>query len=999
MATTLEFSTVPYPGLRPFRYDESDIFFGREAQTDQLLARLARDHFLAVTGPSGCGKSSLVKAGMTPALSAGFMVEGGSHWRICELRPGDRPLGRLARAMASPEILGGDKTDPDSVALVEATIRRGPLGLIEIVKTATALRGASLLVVIDQFEEIFRYRERIAADEADAFVALLLASARQSDVPIYVVITMRSDYLGDCARFHGLAEAASDAQYLTPRLTREDLELAIAGPARVFGGRVEPRLLNRLLNDFGSDPDQLPLLQHALARLWSRASVTPRVLTVDDYEAIGGLANALSNHCDEVLGELTLERQRVAEVMFRRLSGTRDGRHDVRAPARIGEIASVAGVDPGEVIAVAEAFRRSDRCFLTAPQGPLDENTLLDLSHESLIRQWSRLAGWAAEEAKSAEMYWRLRDWALRWEQGEAGLWRGPDLVNAIAWRRREAPNAAWAERYGNGDQFHLAMKFLAASEEEARAAAAAQEARRQRQLQRIRRVAWGFGGATAVLIAGIVLYSFAYVRHHIAYYKDYITVWGVPQGIEPLTAAEIGHRSKSYRITTRGLFGPVLSMELVNSAGHLGYGLFAMMSSSEQKANTPFRWEFAYDAQGRIAYEVGLSRQRQRIKTTVYGPPEGDTTISRTAYEIGPNGSLFPEKGSCAAFERNDYSPEGYVTQIHYYDQTGNPTPGKDGAFIKAMKYDHRGRKIESMSLWKDGRPINDLDGNSSTRLSYDETGNLAGIEHLDAAGAPSDADKRVKGFTYRAIMKYDDRGTFSETYSQNANGDFILINGLCKMVKYSTDARGNLVAGRCFRSDSHLSTSGFAIFKNKFDNDDQMIESAYFDRDAHPILGPFGEFTEKLSYDPDGNVMELAVYGTDDRPIISNMGFHKSIGEFKSGHEIRREYHSTDGSLIALDKGYAAVNKEYDAQGNETVETYLGVDDHPVPDRTEGYAIKTIAYDACGRGTETRFLMQTISRSVRRRAMPGSGKAMTKVIMSRKKIILTKTAGPDTL
>src|SRR5215469_2804076 len=266
MATTLEFSTVPYPGLRPFRYDESDIFFGREAQTDQLLARLARDHFMAVTGPSGCGKSSLVKAGMTPALSAGFMVEGGSEWRICEQRPGDRPLGRLARAMASPEILGGDKTDPDSVALVEATIRRGPLGLIEIVKTATALRGASLLVVIDQFEEIFRYRERIAADEADAFVALLLASARQSDVPIYVVITMRSDYLGDCARFHGLAEAASDAQYLTPRLTREDLELAIAGPARVFGGRVEPRLLDRLINDFGSDPDQLPSLQHALAR-------------------------------------------------------------------------------------------------------------------------------------------------------------------------------------------------------------------------------------------------------------------------------------------------------------------------------------------------------------------------------------------------------------------------------------------------------------------------------------------------------------------------------------------------------------------------------------------------------------------------------------------------------------------------------------------------------------------------------------------------------------
>jgi hypothetical protein len=468
MATTLEFSTVPYPGLRPFRYDESDIFFGRETQTDQLLARLARNHFLAVTGPSGCGKSSLVKAGMIPALSAGFMVEGGSHWRIRELRPGDRPLGRLARAMASSEILGAERTDHDSVALVDATIRRGPLGLVEIVQTAETLKGAALLVVIDQFEEIFRYHERIAVDEADAFVALLLASARQNEVPIYVVITMRSDYIGDCARFHGLAEAVSEAQYLTPRLTREDLELVIAGPARVFGGQVEPKLLNRLINDFGTDPDQLPLLQHALSRLWSRCttSSTPRLLTIEDYQSIGGLSDALSNHCDEVFDELTPEQQRIAEVLFRRLSGTQDDRQDVRAPARVSEIARIAAVDCNEVIAVADAFRRADRCFLATPEGPLNEDTLLDLSHESLIRQWRTLFGWVTEEAKSIEMYLRLRDWALRWEQRDAELWHGLDLMNAIAWRQREALSEAWAERYGDRTEFHLVMKFLNASVE-----------------------------------------------------------------------------------------------------------------------------------------------------------------------------------------------------------------------------------------------------------------------------------------------------------------------------------------------------------------------------------------------------------------------------------------------------------------------------------------------------------------------------------------------------
>ena len=291
-------------------------------------------------------------------------------------------------------------------------------------------------------------------------------------------------------------------------------------------------------------------------------------MTVEDYEAIGGLAAALSNHGDEVLAELTPERQRIAEIMFRRLSGSENGRRDVRAPARVGEVAKIAAVEVGEVIAVAEAFRRPDCCFLAAPEGPLHANTLLDVSHESLIRQWQRLAGWVAAEADSTEMYRRLCDWALRWEQGNAELWRGPDLASALAWRQQEQPSPEWAERYGGRDRFQRAMQFLDASEAAQRAAAAAEEAGRQAQLRRVRRLAWGFGAATVSLAAAILLYCVAYVWDFNAYYKDYVKVWGVPQGIGPLSAAEVGHRTASYKITRRGRFGPVVSTQLVNAAG-----------------------------------------------------------------------------------------------------------------------------------------------------------------------------------------------------------------------------------------------------------------------------------------------------------------------------------------------------------------------------------------------------------------------------------------------
>ena len=958
MAVVIQFSSSPYPGLRPFRYDESDIFFGRERQTDQLLARLAHNRFLAVIGPSGCGKSSLVKAGMLPALRAGFMAEVGSRWRICELRPGDRPLGRLARALASPDILGAGRDSEESAAFLEATLRRGPLGLIEIVKGAEALRGATLLVLVDQFEEIFRYRERIAADEADAFVALLLASAGQHEVPIYVVITMRSDYLGECAVFQGLPEAVSDSQYLTPRLTREELELAIAGPARVFGGQVDPQLQNRLINDFGTDPDQLPLLQHAMARLWSRcsASVAAPLLTVKDYEAIGGIAAALSKHGDEVLAELTPEQQRIAEIMFRRLSGSENGRRDVRAPARVEEVAKIAAVEVDEVIAVAEAFRRPDCRFLAAPEGPLRADTLLDVSHESLIRQWQRLAGWVAAEADSTEMYRRLCDWALRWEQGNAELWRGPDLASALAWRQQEKPSPEWAERYGGRDRFQRAMRFLDASEAAQRAAAAAEEAGRQAQLRRIRRLAWGFGAATVSLAAVILLYFVAYRWDFNAYYKDYVKVWGVPQGIGPLSAAEVGHRTASYKITRRGRLGPVVSMQLVNAAGqprHLQGTLQALFSDEMEKKVS--RWEYVYDAQGQIAYEVFLDRHGQRLQSIIYSPSEPGPVRSRNAYEISKDGSLAPQKGSCAAFLTYDYSPEGYVWRVHYLDQAGNPTPGKDNAFIKQSKYDRQGRVIESTSLWKDGRPMNDQDGNAGTRSSYDESGNLVAQESLDAAGKPID----VKKFGFqRFTCRYDDRGNCVEPVTWHANGSPVYRSKIdqifCHSRRLLYDDRGNMVGGDCLMANGQPVLSG----RTKYDADDRPIEDTYFDRTGHPAVGPLGGFRMTLAHDAEGNITDMAFFDENGKAMSGNEGYHRRISKFESGREVRTEYQDGDGKLVAIKGGYAAIDRTFDAQGNEVRTAYFGLDNRPVPNRNEGFAIKRTSFDACGRETEKRFL-----------------------------------------
>src|SRR5262245_17400623 len=189
----------PFPGLRPFMQEEADLFFGRDKQSAELVRRLAIRRFLVVVGTSGSGKSSLVRAGLLPSLDGGFMAEAGAHWRMAILRPQNDPIGFMARAIVETGALSHlELGQPAAEAVVETTLRRSGLGLVEAARLARLEPHENLLILVDQFEELFRFpdlaKQRITGDEASAFVKLLLEAARQREVPVYVVITMRSDF-------------------------------------------------------------------------------------------------------------------------------------------------------------------------------------------------------------------------------------------------------------------------------------------------------------------------------------------------------------------------------------------------------------------------------------------------------------------------------------------------------------------------------------------------------------------------------------------------------------------------------------------------------------------------------------------------------------------------------------------------------------------------------------------------------------------------------------
>jgi WD40 repeat protein len=488
----------PFVGLRPFDREDAHLFFGRDEQIDVLTARLRTQRFVAVMGTSGSGKSSLVRAGLLPALEGGQVAGGGTAWSIAVMTPGANPIGNLAVALASAGVIGARSIPADhQPTTLEAILRRGALGLVDAVRESRLGRDESLLVFVDQFEEIFRFK-RVAEsaggqDHAAAFVKLLLTALRESSPAVYVMLTMRSEFLGNASEFRDLPEAINDGLFLVPRPTRDQLAQTICGPMAVAAGRIAPSLVQRLLNDVGDDPDQLPVLQHALMRTWEQwrtAGGDPSGLTIEHYEAVKGLSGALSEHADQAFLELGDGQRAAAATIFKALTERGPDGREVRRPTSVRELAEVAGVQSEDVIAIVDRFRRKGRSFLV-PSGtqPLSADTVLDISHESLMRKWKRLGDWIAEEAEDRRTFLRLSDSAAQHAAGEEPLLRDPRLTLLEQWRTRFAPAEAWARRYA--PNFKQSVTYLETS----------LRTRRRELLKR--RLFWG-GLATVVLLAGV---------------------------------------------------------------------------------------------------------------------------------------------------------------------------------------------------------------------------------------------------------------------------------------------------------------------------------------------------------------------------------------------------------------------------------------------------------------------------------------------------------------
>ncbi len=427
----------PYKGLRSFQAADNQEFFGREKLIEKLIKRMSEvspqrlttstlpesemGRFLAVVGPSGSGKSSLVKAGLIAALWRGD-IPGSEKWFVVEMLPGTHPIDELEVALT--------RVAANQASNLREQLERDERGLVRAAQLILPNDGTELVIVIDQFEEVFT----LVTDEHERVQFLKLIQNAVSDLRshIRVVVTLRADFYDRPLHYAGIGELfRSRIETILP-LTADGLERAISQPAERVGVRFEPGLVAKIISEVNYQPGALPLLQYALTELFELRK--GRLLTLEAYQAIGGSVGALAKRVDELYLSMSAAGQEAAKQMFMRLVTLGEGVEDTRRRVARSELLAITA-DPEIMDEVIDTF--AEYRLLSLDNDPNTRTPTIEVAHEAILREWERLRGWLNDSREDIKLQRQLASTAHEWEHSgrePSFLLRGSRLTALAKW-------------------------------------------------------------------------------------------------------------------------------------------------------------------------------------------------------------------------------------------------------------------------------------------------------------------------------------------------------------------------------------------------------------------------------------------------------------------------------------------------------------------------------------------------------------------------------------
>ncbi|MDJ0496250.1 MAG: extracellular solute-binding protein [Acidimicrobiia bacterium] len=482
----------PYNGLRPFSQVDASRFYGRGRVIDRLVTRLgepgSRGRFVAVVGPSGSGKSSVVRAGLLPALSKGALPSS-DMWFVAELTPAPHPFEELDNALT------GIAVDPSTTLLEQ--LASEPTGLRRAVRQLLP-EGSQLLLVIDQFEELFT---QVDQETADRFIDSLVDAVTGEHSNIRIVVTLRADFYDRPLRHRTLGELLREGTEVITPMSPEELERAITAPAGAVGVTFEPAVVAELIREVADRIGALPLLQYTLTELFDGRSSA--AIPLSDYQAVGGISGALVRRAEGLLAGLGSQAQDATRQLFLRLVTLGEGTEDTRRRVLLAELRDLP-VDPQDLDQVLDTFGRHR--MISFDRDPITRGPTAEISHEALLIQWTRLHNWIDGARHDVRNQRRLAQAMAEWQgvnRADDYLLRGGRLDQLSGWAATTSVPLSVPER-----------EFLTASleerdrvereqrEREERAAEAERSAKQRLRLLSV------VGGA-AVIVALLAVFAF----------------------------------------------------------------------------------------------------------------------------------------------------------------------------------------------------------------------------------------------------------------------------------------------------------------------------------------------------------------------------------------------------------------------------------------------------------------------------------------------------------
>lgn len=429
----------PYKGLLAFQSADNQNFFGREKLIAKLINRLSDNgdykRFLAIVGPSGSGKSSLVRAGVIPALWRGDLP-GAEKWFVVDMMPGSHPIDELEVALT--------RVAANQTSTLNEQLRRDNRGLIRAAGLILPNDGTELMVIIDQFEELFT----LVADEPERlqFLDLLYNAVIETRSRVRVVITLRADFYDRPLHYPQFGELVRTRLETIMPLSAEELDRAIGRPAERVGVTFEQGLVSAIIGDVNYQPGVLPLLQYALTELFEQRK--GRVLTREAYQAIGGTIGALAKRAEEVYLNLGVESQEITRQIFLRLVTISDSIEETRRRTARSELRAVTQDTEllDEIIDTFVSYR-----LLSLDTDPSTRGVTVEVAHEALLREWERLRSWLNESRDDIKLQRQLAHAATEWEQSGrelSFLIRGSRLTTLAKWSFEAKVALTEKERY-----------------------------------------------------------------------------------------------------------------------------------------------------------------------------------------------------------------------------------------------------------------------------------------------------------------------------------------------------------------------------------------------------------------------------------------------------------------------------------------------------------------------------------------------------------------------